>query len=77
MTITGVRSRMSCRDDQREYVAPSAARYLLLSLREEVWRYLSVRRRTNRSAGPVGSVTDHCEAGSALIRWGGLFMQFA
>lgn len=30
------------RDDQREFVAPSAARYLLLSLREGVWRSLAV-----------------------------------
>ncbi|KXK62176.1 acetyltransferase [Micromonospora rosaria] len=30
------------RDDQRDFVAPSAARYLLLSLREGVWRSLAV-----------------------------------
>ncbi|MEU1074636.1 MULTISPECIES: GNAT family N-acetyltransferase [unclassified Streptomyces] len=29
-------------DDQRRYVAPSAARYLLLSMREEVWNSLAV-----------------------------------
>ena len=30
------------RDDQRDFVAPSAARYLLLSLREGVWQSLAV-----------------------------------
>jgi len=30
------------RDDQRDFVAPSGARYLLLSLREGVWRSLAV-----------------------------------
>ncbi len=30
------------RDDQREFVAPSAARYLLLSMREGVWRSLAI-----------------------------------
>ncbi|RUL95111.1 GNAT family N-acetyltransferase [Micromonospora gifhornensis] len=30
------------RDDQRDFVAPSAARYLLLSLREGVWHSLAV-----------------------------------
>ncbi|GLF92924.1 GNAT family N-acetyltransferase [Streptomyces yaizuensis] len=31
------------RDDQRRFVPPSAARYLLLSLREGVWNSLAVR----------------------------------
>jgi diamine N-acetyltransferase len=30
------------RDDQRDFVPPSAARYLLLSLREQVWQSLAV-----------------------------------
>ncbi|GAA0368726.1 hypothetical protein GCM10009541_08980 [Micromonospora gifhornensis] len=30
------------RDDQRDFIAPSAARYLLLSLREGVWHSLAV-----------------------------------
>ena len=31
------------RDDQRDFVAPSAARYLLLSLREGEWHSLGIR----------------------------------
>lgn len=31
------------RDDQRDFVAPTAARYLLLSMREGVWHSLGIR----------------------------------